>query len=129
MMEGLRAWTQAAWWEAATGWIIEQLKNQGLTLAGPIEQPHVRPWSTVLRVPSSQGVLFFKATALVLVYEPGLPAALAAWRPDCMPEVLAADTLRGWLLMRDGRSRATMRAAVSQNTKLVTEHTDLCDWD
>jgi len=94
-------WAEAGWWEAATGWIAEQLAHAGLTLAGPIEQPHVRPWSTVLRVPASDGVLYFKATAPVLAHEPALTAALARWRPDCMPELLAADPARGWLPMRD----------------------------
>jgi hypothetical protein len=88
------------------------LDGHGLRLAGSIEQPHVRPWSTVLRVPSSDGRLFFKATAPVLVHEPGLTAALANWRPDCMPDVLAADSARGWLLMGDSGTplRSLVRA-------------------
>jgi hypothetical protein len=52
----------------------------------------------MLRVPASAGDLYFKATTPVLRHEP----ALAAWRPDCMPEVLAADAARNWLLMRNG---------------------------
>ena len=94
-------WTQPGWWQAATGWIETQLAARGLMLAGPIEQPHVRPWSTVLRVPSNAGLLYFKACSPVLGHEPALTVALARWRADCMPEVLAADPARGWLLMRD----------------------------
>jgi hypothetical protein len=94
-------WLQAGWFASAAGWINEQLAGLGLKLAGPIDQPHIRPWSTVLRVPAGDGLLYFKATAPVLSHEPGLTAALAHWRPDCMPEVLAVDLARGWLLMRD----------------------------
>jgi hypothetical protein len=94
-------WTQPGWLTAAIDWVNGQLADQGLSLAGPIEQPHIRPWSTVLRVPASDGLLYFKATAPVLAHEPAITAALARWRPDCMPEVLAADLGRGWLLMHD----------------------------
>jgi len=95
-------WDQPGWRASATAWIDKQLAGLGLRLAGPIEQPHVRPWSTVLSVPSSGGLLYFKAAARALAHEPALTAALARWRPDCMPEILATDTDRGWLLMRDG---------------------------
>ncbi len=105
-------WTQTGWLASATVWIDAQLSGLGLKLAGTIEQPHVRPWSTVLRVPSSDGLLYFKASAPVLGHEPALTAALARWRPDCLPEVLAIDSARGWLLMRDSGTplRAFIRA-------------------
>ena len=60
------------------------------------------PWSTVLRVPSNGGTLFFKATAAETVYESALTQMLAGWYPDCIPELIAVDTRRGWMLMRDG---------------------------
>ena len=103
---------QPGWRETATAWIDARLAALNLTLAGPIDQPHLRPWSTVLRVPTRMGLLYFKAVAPVLGHEPGLTAALARWRPDCMPEVLAVDPARGWLLMRDAGLplRARIRA-------------------
>jgi hypothetical protein len=94
-------WTQPGWLEQASAWVRDQLACQGLAASGPIEQPHVRPWSTVLRVPTSAGTLYFKATAPMLAHEPALTQALARWRPDCMPEVLATDLQRGWMLLRD----------------------------
>jgi hypothetical protein len=60
------------------------------------------PWSTVLRVPTNEGTLFFKATAAETVYESALTERLAGWYPDCMPELVAVEALRGWMLMRDG---------------------------
>jgi hypothetical protein len=95
------AWTQPGWLEQASAWIRAELERQGLAANGPIEQPHVRPWSTVLRVPTGAGVLFFKATAPMLAHEPALTTALANWWPDCMPEVVAADVERCWMLLRD----------------------------
>jgi hypothetical protein len=116
-------WSQPGWWQAATGWIETQLSAHGLALAGPIEQPHVRPWSTVLRVPSTDGLLYFKASAPVLGHEPALTAALARWRPDCMPEVLAADPARGWLLMGD--SGTPLRALIKADGHPRRWHTIL----
>ena len=75
-------WSQPGWREQADAWIHSQLEQHGMSIAGMIEQPHVRPWSTVLRVPVEAGVLYFKATAPMLMHEPGLTQALAHWRPD-----------------------------------------------
>ena len=77
----------------------------GIHVTGPIDQPHIRPWSTVLRAPTGAGDVFFKATAPVLVHEAALTQALSQWHSDCMPHVLAADLKRGWMLMSDGGRR------------------------
>jgi len=78
---------------------------------GETEQPHAYHWSTVMRVPSSEGMLFFKATADETIHEIALTEKLAAWFPDCMPDLVAVDTARGWMLMRDGgeQLRASIR--------------------
>ena len=113
-------WQLPGWREAASAWIDAQLTVHGLALAGPIDQPHLRPWSTVLRVPTGAGLLYFKAAAAVLGHEPALTAALARWRPDCMPEVLAADPARGWLLMRD--SGTPLRTLIRADGNLQRWH-------
>ncbi|HEX5165103.1 MAG TPA: phosphotransferase, partial [Thermomicrobiales bacterium] len=64
-------------------------------------QPHLRPWSSVLRVPASDGLVYCKACMAGLEDETRLTAALAEWRPDLMPEVLAIDGRRGWMLTQD----------------------------
>lgn len=72
---------------------------------GPIETVHERPWSTVLRVPTADGDLYLKQDEAVQAYEVPLTAALASRWPDRVPEVVAADTDRAWLLLRDGGTR------------------------
>ena len=54
---------------------------------------------------------YSKATAAETVYESALTQKLAGWFPDCMPELVAVDTARGWMLMRDGGEplRASIR--------------------
>ena len=94
-------WTQPGWFEQASVWVHLELERQGIEVSGTIEQPHSRPWSTVLRVPTSEGAIYFKADSPVDPNEPVLIQSLVRWRPDVVPEPLAVDTERGWLLMRD----------------------------
>jgi len=99
--ERVTPWTQPGWFEQASVWIHAELERQGIKVRSPIEQPHSRPWSTVLRVPTSEGDIYFKAASPVDQYEPVLLRTLAGWRPNLVPELLSVDTRRGWLLMRD----------------------------
>lgn len=66
---------------------------------------HDRPWSRVLRVPTADEDLYLKQCAPVQAFEPALTVALAARWPDRVPEVVAADPDRAWLLLRDGGLR------------------------
>ena len=93
-------WTDEDWFAEATAWIREQVE-----LTGEIEQPHVREWSTVLRVPSANGTLWFKAVSPVHAFEPRLTALLAREQPGQVPDVLAVDGDRAWMLMADGGTR------------------------
>lgn len=104
-------WHDPDWQEQAHDWIRAEAERNSIQLLGEIEQPHVYAWSTVMRVSSSEGMLFFKATAEETVYESALTQKLAEWFPDCMPELIAVDTRRGWMLMRDGgeQLRASIR--------------------
>ena len=98
-------WTQPDWLQQASTWIHFELNRQDITVTGSIEQPHIRPWSTVLRIATTSGIVYFKASAAMLVHEPALTEALSRWQPACMPKILAADLQRGWLLMADGGKR------------------------
>src|SRR5215211_4861896 len=103
-------WTQPGWHEQAGAWIRAELERHGILIVGEIEQPHLRPWSTVLRVPTSAGDHYFKATSPLLAHEPALTQWLAQQRPDCIASVLAVDRDRGWMLMPDGGT--TLRAVI-----------------
>jgi hypothetical protein len=81
---------------AAESWIREHVAPNG-----PIETVHVEPWSTVLRVPLADRVVWFKACAPVQAFEPRLSAELARRWPDRVAEVLAHDEERAWLLLGD----------------------------
>ena len=101
----LLPWTDPDWLREATEWVEARLEEHGTRVEGALDQFYVRPWSTVLRVPTSRGDLYFKAAAPVQAYEVPLTLELARRRPDCVASVLAADVDRGWLLMPDGGTR------------------------
>jgi hypothetical protein len=95
-------WQDPDWMKQAHGWIQAETARRSIRIMGDIQQPHLYPWSTVLIVPTSEGRLFFKTTAPETIYEAALTQKLAEWRPNCLPELVAVDPVRGWMLMRDG---------------------------
>jgi aminoglycoside/choline kinase family phosphotransferase len=76
----------------------------------------VRPWSTVLRAPTSNGDVYFKASAPGFAHEPATLLVLARRRPHCVPRPLATDIECGWMLLDDlgsdggARLRETLQA-------------------
>ena len=112
-------WTDPGWLAEARSWIDAQLDRHCIELTGEIEQPHVRPWATVLRLPSSAGNLWFKANHPSLAHEAGVVALISRRRPDLVPELLAADLERGWMLMSDGGERLR---------EVITRERDLSRW-
>jgi hypothetical protein len=96
---------QPGWLAEATAWIDAHLAEEGLERTGEIEQPHVRWWSTVLRIPTTDGDLWFKANAAPHVFETGLLVILERVHPGHVPQLVALDAARGWHLMRDGGER------------------------
>lgn len=113
-------WTDPAWHEESRAWIDVELARLELAVSGVVEQPHVRPWSTVLRVPTTGGDVWFKASMPAVAYEVGVLPVLAARRPDCLPRLLAADRERGWMLQADGGTRLR---------ELLAEHPDPSRWE
>lgn len=109
-------WTARAWLAEAHEWIEQRLAGLGARRTGPIEQPHVRPWSTAMRVPTSAGDLWFKANAPLLRYEASVVQILSRVRPDLVPELVGVEPERGWMLMRAGGER--LREVVAEERRL-----------
>ena len=122
-------WFHPDWQKQAHDWIRTEAKRNSIQLTGEIEQPHAYAWSTVMRVPTNEGMLFFKATAAETVYESALTQMLAGWYPDCMPELIAVNTSRGWMLMRDGgeQLRASIRPTqdIAPWEPVITRYSEL----
>jgi len=108
-------WTSPGWLGEAEAWIRERVD-----VTGSIEQPHVRWWSTVLRVPTAGGNVWFKACHPSHGFEPALTLELAGLRPERVIEVLAADPQRGWMITADAGRRLR---------ELLTSADDLGRWE
>jgi len=93
-------WLDPEWRAEAESWVREHA-----VLTRPPEQVHLERWSTVMRLETTDGVLWFKATTDVHGFEPRLTEILAATRADRVTELVAIDAARGWMLMRDAGTR------------------------
>jgi hypothetical protein len=109
-------WTDASWLAGVEGWLDRRFEELDLERIGAVEQPHIWPWSTVLRVATTGGDVWFKANHPLLAYEAAVVDLLAVRRPDCVPGLLATDLGRGWMLMADGGER--LREIVEREREL-----------
>src|SRR5262249_16582041 len=68
---------------------------------GRTEQHKTWSISTILRVETTAGTLFFKAVPEMFRVEARLTRYLAELYPEHIPALLASDEARGWMLMQD----------------------------
>ncbi|MET9022957.1 aminoglycoside phosphotransferase family protein [Actinopolymorpha sp. NPDC004070] len=109
------AWAMPGWYAEAMPWIDAHLEAAGMPRTGlPVQ---VRSWglSNVLRSPTAEGDVFFKALAhattvrparpdalpLLFAHEPLLLRKLSDERPAAVPAPLAIDEERAWMLLPD----------------------------
>jgi Phosphotransferase enzyme family len=113
-------WEDPAWLATAMAWVDERLAAAGRVRTGDPDQFHVRPWSTVIRVPTAQGDVFFKANIPELRHEAVVALHLARRVPARVPALIADDTERGWMIMEDCGRRLR---------EVIAEERDLSRWD
>lgn len=99
------AWSQDRWHDRARAWIQTSLAEQGIIFSDDIEQIHEYPWSTIFKITSDKGNLFFKATATVTAYEIVASVFIKSLNARAMPDILASHFQEGWMIMRDGGQR------------------------
>jgi Phosphotransferase enzyme family len=104
-------WRSASWHELATSWLDEELASAGIRRTGSVEQPHLRPWATVLTAPTTQGPVWLKATGPAAAFEAGLYVLLSQVSPKRALAPIAVDTHRGWILLPDGGEPLGVRLA------------------
>jgi len=134
---GEAVWSSEAWRGEAVAWLDERLAEVGLTRTAEAEQPHLRPWATALRAPTTGGVVWMKAAGPATAFEVGLYELLHRVAPDHVLRPIATDTGRGWMILEDGGSTAeglegaelveAMAAAFErygQLQRLVAPHSD-----
>jgi aminoglycoside/choline kinase family phosphotransferase len=96
-------WCRVGWLDQAVAWIAEQLAALGRPLIAPVAQ--VKNWSIscILRAPTTDGDTYFKVAASLplFVNEAVVTAWLAQRYPGHIPNPLALDPTRHWILLPD----------------------------
>jgi hypothetical protein len=94
-------WTKPGWFDAAEIWIQTELQRQGLKAIAPIEL--VKNWALaiILRVPTTEGMIYFKASSPLFAQEAEFTGILAQRYRQNIPEVLATYPDKSWILMRE----------------------------
>lgn len=113
------AWREPDFVERSHAWIDERLADLGRTRTGEVEQPHVTDWSTVMRVPTDGGTVWFKANDDTMVHEAAVLELVAARSAGRVPAPLVRDPGTGWMLLADGGQRLR---------ELVEEERSLARW-
>jgi hypothetical protein len=101
---GTAVWSSPEWRAHAVSWLDERLASAGIERRGDVEQPHLAPWATVLKVPTTAGVVWMKAAGPGTAFEAGLYELLATTVPECVLTPIATDPARGWIVLPDGGS-------------------------
>jgi hypothetical protein len=93
---GRPPWARPGWLAEASAWVAEQARVEA-------EPELVRQWplSAVYRFSTAEGPLYLKAVFALFRHEPAVTAALADEHPGDVPDVVAIDSDRGFLLMRE----------------------------
>ncbi|MDQ3671439.1 MAG: aminoglycoside phosphotransferase family protein [Actinomycetota bacterium] len=94
-------WARAGWLAEASAWMDARIGDAGLQPDGPLEVVEQWPLSSVLRRATGHGRVYVKAAFSIFHHEPALTRALGAEHPTLVPEVLAVELERGWMLMRE----------------------------
>jgi len=94
-------WARRGWLEEAVYWIRESAAAAELEPLGNIELRAQWPLSSVLRLETRVGYVYFKAVFSIFLHEPAVTVALAERDPELVTEVVAVDEEHGWMLMRE----------------------------
>ncbi len=95
-------WTFPDWPQRIDAWIDDRLAGLRIQRLGPTEHARVRPWSSVLLVPTSAGLLRLKTTAPLMANDAGITTLLSALAPDAVLQPLAVDVSARLMLLPDG---------------------------
>src|SRR5262249_40085732 len=87
----------------AESWTLDRLRDLDREVVGPVEQFQCWDFSSVLRVTTRSGPVYFKASMVSPLFanEGPMMRLLSSWFPDLVPRPLAIDEERRWLLLDD----------------------------
>ncbi len=103
MMSGMSvpAWRESHKISEAHEWMGDALRACRVTPMGDPQEVRVRPWSRVFRLATDRGRVYLKICGPSQAHEAALIALLAPVAEGLLPDMLAVDTERHWLLLAD----------------------------
>ncbi|MGC5167893.1 phosphotransferase [Luteimicrobium sp. DT211] len=113
------AWSNPGGIAPFLAWLDEEVRATG---AAPQGDPEVlQQWgvSLVVRQRTDRGPLFGKAVGAVFATEPTITRLLARDAPGSVPDVLALDEERGWVLLADARIRPIAGAEAAEGLRAL----------
>jgi Phosphotransferase enzyme family len=93
-------WARPGWSGRAEAWVSDTLTRLGIGARGPLAFHAQWPLSSIMRIETSEGGLYLKAVFSLFHHEPAVTEALGRAHPGRVPDILAVDHERGWMLMR-----------------------------
>lgn len=90
-----------AWYREVHDWLAGIAGSENLGALVTIATVKERPWSVVLRVSFEKAVAYFKASGAGGAHEAALLLHLQRDWSQSIPDLLAVDPARGWMLMAD----------------------------
>jgi len=112
----LPRWRDPAWRAEVDAWVTDRTTELGLRRTVDGEQ-RAYPWSTVVRIGTDTGPVWFKANGLGMHHEARLYEVLRRRCAGHVLDPLALDVDRGWLLLPDGGR--TLREVEGASTDLA----------
>ncbi|SDW98416.1 aminoglycoside phosphotransferase family protein [Paenibacillus sp. CF384] len=116
-----RPWENSGWFTAVTNWIQEVVGSLGGEV---IAQPELMKWwslSCVLRVPTTQGNVYFKVNAEqpLFVDEARFLELIGNFYPGRVPVVLGTEPRYGWMLASDSGKSIRNSVTLEQKMELL----------
>jgi hypothetical protein len=99
---GTRTWLDPDWRAEALAWSEAELARSRRTVVAPPEQPHVRPWSTAIRIQTDGGTYWFKASGPGSAHEGPLLDVFRATGARHVLLPVARHPTNPWMLLADG---------------------------
>lgn len=95
-------WSRKGWFSQAENWIHHELNMRNIQVTGSVRQIRALWYaSAILRVKTTEGYVFFKASHLGKPREAELTVKLSERWPEFVPTPLAVDLNKNWMLSRD----------------------------
>ena len=106
-----REWVRPGWRDQAIGWADRALARVGLGPVRAIEQVKAWEFAQVLRLGAGSGEFYLKALCESAAREARLTECLARAHPGSIPDVVAIDPDRRWVLARAVPGEDLMQAS------------------